>query len=99
MRADEALKESKDGFIYLGAKPAYLIQEALHWKRTNPKTVDVPLTLTAVLSDDWQPSKPVELCEACKEAGKLKEAATTDDSLMAVHLHKYHCTCQKKEEL
>lgn len=92
MRADEALKESKDGYIWLGDKSAFTssITGSLYWCWSFGI-----VTLEDIMSNNWQPSKPVELCEACKEADMTDEK-TGMRTLETDHLRKWHCVCKKE---
>lgn len=92
MRADVAMRESKDGYIYCGGSKAYLCLGVLHWYDNRE---DVSLDHT--LSNNWQPSKPSELCEACKEAEVLAKSSWAAYTGMAAHLRNRHCTCKKEE--
>lgn len=95
MRADEALKESKDGYIWLGDKGAFTssITGSLYWCWSFGI-----VTLEDIMSNNWQPSKPVELCGACDAAGRLDENFGVG-TLQADHLRSFHCVCKKKGEV
>ena len=91
MRADEALKASKDGYIYLNGIRALIKHGILHWYFDGTH-----VHLSAALHGDWQPSRPVELCEACKEAEVIGKTSWEAVTIMAAHLREYHCTCKKE---
>ena len=79
MGADEALKQSKDGIIYFNER----------WDSGGVGS------LPRIFAEGWQPSRPVELCEACKEADMTDEK-TGMRTLETDHLRKWHCVCKKE---
>lgn len=94
MRADEAMKASKDKVILFGNKnAAALCGKNLYWL---PLAAFRLVEMEFICIDNWQPSKPVELCEACHEADRLKSSISPIDIMVVVHLRNFHCTCKKE---
>jgi len=90
MRADEALKQSKDGIIYFNGQAARVDAFNILWWDNGGV-----VSLTRIFADNWQPSKPVKMCAGCDAAGRLDENLGVG-TLQADHLRSFHCTCKKE---
>lgn len=89
MRADEALKASPDGKIYLEGKEAMCSRPCtITW--TEKSGSRGMIDFQNLFSDRWEPTLPeaVEKCEACQDA-----ATHLIGTFQQAHLKKYHCTC------
>lgn len=95
MRADEALKQSRDGRIWLNGKSAQLYDRYLMWNGE----IRYVVLFSEVISDQWQPAEPTkEKCEACKEYETISHNSCSPNSnhillSYCLHLKQYHCTC------
>lgn len=90
MRADEALKASKDGKIWFNNQSARTDAFNILWWDTGSV-----VSLPRIFAEGWQPSQPAELCEACKDARRLQGFWIAGEATISDHLRKYHCTCKK----
>lgn len=95
MRADKALEESKDGTIWIAMAAIVDAFGILWWRDTTTTAGGGVVPAKSVLSDNWQPTKPAGLCEACIEA-KMTDTRTGMTTLETDHLRKWHCTCKKE---